>query len=61
VSLSRTISATVGAVPGIVATYLPFTTQLPRIIRLAARSTITLATQSTLRLFGRSTLKLPKE
>jgi len=35
--------------------------QLPRILRLAGRSTVTLVTQSTLRLLGRSTLKLPKE
>ena len=60
-SFARTIAASVGAVPGIVATYQPFSAQLPRIIRLAGRSTITLVTQSTLRLFGRSTLKLPKE
>ena len=61
VNLSRTIAASVQAVPGIVAEYIPFTNQLPRIIRLAGRSTITLVTQSTLRLLGRSTLKLPKE
>ena len=60
-SFARTIAASVGAVPGIVATYQPFSAQLPRILRLAGRSTITLVTQSTLRLFGRSTLKLPKE
>ena len=60
-SFARTISASVAAVPGIVASYQPFSVQLPRIIRLAGRSTITLVTQSTLRLFGRSTLKLPKE
>lgn len=60
-SFARTIAASVAAVPGIVATYQPLSTQLPRIIRLAGRSTITLVTQSTLRLLGRSTLKLPKE
>lgn len=61
VNLSRTIAASVQAVPGIVADYIPFTSQLPRILRLAGRSTVTLVTQSTLRLLGRSTLKLPKE
>ena len=60
-SFARTIAASVTAVPGIVATYQPFSAQLPRIIRLAGRSTVTLVTQSTLRLLGRSTLKLPKE
>ena len=60
-SFARTIAASVGAVPGIVATYQPLSIQLPRILRLAGRSTITLVTQSTLRLLGRSTLKLPKE
>jgi hypothetical protein len=60
-SFARTIAASVAAVPAIVATYQPFSTQLPRIIRLAGRSTVTLVTQSTLRLLGRSTLKLPKE
>ena len=60
-SFARTIAASVAAVPGIVADYIPFTNQLPRILRLAGRSTITLVTQSTLRLLGRSTLKLPKE
>ena len=60
-TLARTISASVQAVPSLVADYFPYSTQLPRIIRLAGRSTITLATQSTLRLLGRSTLKLPKE
>ena len=60
-SFARTIAASVTAVPAIVATYQPFATQLPRILRLAGRSTITLVTQSTLRLLGRSTLKLPKE
>ena len=35
--------------------------QLPRIVSVKSRSTVTLATQSTLRLLGRSTLKLPKE
>ena len=60
-SFARTIAASVTAVPAIVATYQPFATQLPRILRLAGRSTVTLVTQSTLRLLGRSTLKLPKE
>jgi len=60
-SFARTIAASVTAVPSIVATYQPFLTQLPRILRLAGRSTITLVSQSTLRLLGRSTLKLPKE
>jgi len=60
-SFARTIAASVAAVPSIVATYQPFLTQLPRILRLAGRSTITLVSQSTLRLLGRSTLKLPKE
>jgi len=60
-SFARTIAASVAAVPAIVATYQPLSTQLPRILRLAGRSTITLVTQSTLRLLGRSTLKLPKE
>ena len=60
-TLARTIAASVQAVPSLVADYFPYSTQLPRIIRLAGRSTITLATQSTLRLLGRSTLKLPKE
>jgi len=60
-SFARTIAATVAAVPSIVATYMPFVVQLPRILRLAGRSTITLVSQSTLRLLGRSTLKLPKE
>lgn len=39
----------------------PAVTQIPRILQLGGRSTVTLATQSTLRLLGRSTLKLPKE
>jgi len=60
-SFARTIAATVTAVPAIVATYMPLVVQLPRILRLAGRSTITLVSQSTLRLLGRSTLKLPKE
>ena len=60
-SLIRTIAASATAVPAIVAAYQPFSVQLPRILRLAGRSTITLVTQSTLRLLGRSTLKLPKE
>ena len=60
-SFARTIAASVSAVPAIVANYQPFSAQLPRILRLAGRSTITLVTQSTLRLLGRSTLKLPKE
>jgi hypothetical protein len=60
-SFARTIAASVAAVPAIVANYQPFSAQLPRILRLAGRSTVTLVTQSTLRLLGRSTLKLPKE
>lgn len=60
-TLARTISTTAQAVGSLVADYFPFSPQLPRVIRLATRSTITLVTQSTLRLFGRSTLKLPKE
>ena len=60
-TLARTVAASVQAVPSLVADYFPYSTQLPRIFRLAGRSTITLATQSTLRLLGRSTLKLPKE
>ena len=60
-TLLRTIAASVQAVPALVATYQPLSTQLPRILRLAGRSTVTLVTQSTLRLLGRSTLKLPKE
>ena len=60
-TLARTISTTAQAVGSLVADYFPYSPQLPRVIRLATRSTITLVTQSTLRLFGRSTLKLPKE
>ena len=60
-TLARTISTSAQAVGNLVAVYFPLSTQLPRVIRLATRSTITLVTESTLRLFGRSTLKLPKE
>ena len=58
-SLLRTISASAQAVPSVAGNLV--STQLPRILRLAGRSTVTLVTQSTLRLLGRSTLKLPKE
>ena len=60
-ALLRTISATAQAVPAVVADYLPFTTQLPRVIRLPFRAIVALSQQTRARISQRSNLRLPKE
>ena len=60
-TLARTISASVQAVPGLVADYFPFTTQLPRVIRLPFSAIVSLSQQTRARISQRSTLRLPKE
>jgi hypothetical protein len=57
----RTIASTLTTTPTIIATYLPFTVQVARIIRLGGRSTIQLVQTVTARLGGRSTIRAPKE
>jgi hypothetical protein len=59
--LARTILASAQAVPGVVADYLPFTTQLPRVIRLPFRAIVVLSQQTRARISQRSNLRLPKE
>lgn len=60
-SLVRTISASVAALPAIIATYQPFSAQLPRVVRLPFRAIVALSHQTRARISQRSTLRLPKE
>jgi len=57
----RTIASTLTTTPTIIATYIPFTVQVARIVRLGGRSTIQLVQTVTARLGGRSTIRAPKE
>ena len=61
VTFLRTISAAAQAIPAVIADYLPFATQLPRVVRLPFRAIVSLSQQTRARISQRSTLRLPKE
>jgi hypothetical protein len=60
-TLARTITASAQAVPAIIANYFPFSTQLPRVIRLPFSAIVSLSQQTRARISQRSNLRLPKE
>lgn len=59
--IGRTIAATLTGTSNVDATYVPFVSQVARVIRLGGRNTIRLTQTVTARLIGRSTIRLPKE
>jgi len=60
-SFLRTIATTIDLTSTILATKIPFVSQVARVIRLGARSTIQIAQTVTARIGGRYTIRTPKE
>lgn len=56
-----TLTTSVRATARVVTAFIPYVTQTPLVLKLAAKSTVRLTQTVTARITGRSTLRLPKE